>query len=236
MITTPTAFSAPASSQPGSADLKRDQRHPEDDEHGRVAEAPPGAEARRAPGIPAVGRHEGRDRHQVVGVGRVPETEHEGDPERDQKRSPVEQPCEPCIELLDGPEQELEVHQVHYYLLARSQRHPSCGIAFDVIRTPASTIAEAESAGSTPAMRDAKDAPLGAQAGDQAPAEHHGEPDEVSVAARPRLNARIRTIPSPKRCWEIAAIRTTSAEGHGTIPPETPRPIRLRIVIGPSGW
>ena len=41
-------------------------------------------------------------------------------------------------------------------------------------------------------------------------------------SARPRLNATISARPNATRCSEIAASRTTSADGHGSSPPETP--------------
>ena len=44
----------------------------------------------------------------------------------------------------------------------------------------------------------------------------------VIVAASPALNARISSSPNATRWSEIAASRTTSADGHGRSPPETP--------------
>ena len=83
-----------------------------------MAKAPPGAESCGAPGIPTVGRHQGGDRHEVVGIRGVPEAEDERDPKRDEQRSAVEQPGERRVELLDRPDQELEVDEVDDYLLA----------------------------------------------------------------------------------------------------------------------
>ena len=42
------------------------------------------------------------------------------------------------------------------------------------------------------------------------------------MAARPMLNATIRTIPSAILSWAIAPSRTTSADGHGMIPAAVP--------------
>ena len=57
----------------------------------------------------------------------------------------------------------------------------------------------------------------------------------MSVAASPALKATISTSPSPTRCCAIAASSTTSADGHGTIPAETPIAASPRQVIR-SGW
>ena len=68
-----------------------------------MAQAPPGAESRRAAGAAVVGGDQRGDRDQVVGVGGVPQPEHECDAERDQQGGAVEQPGEPGVELLHGP-------------------------------------------------------------------------------------------------------------------------------------
>ncbi len=57
-------------------------------------------------------------------------------------------------------------------------------------------------------------------------------PMVVSTAASPILKARIRIMPNPTRCIEIAAKRTTNAEGHGRMPPVIPKANKLRQVTG----
>ena len=47
-------------------------------------------------------------------------------------------------------------------------------------------------------------------------------PMPVIVSASPALKARISSSPKATRCSEIAASRTTSADGQGSRPPETP--------------
>ena len=57
-----------------------------------------------------VGRDQRGDRDKVVGIGRVAQAEHERDAERDEQRGSLEQVGEGLVDLLDRPEQELEVH------------------------------------------------------------------------------------------------------------------------------
>ena len=57
-------------------------------------------------------------------------------------------------------------------------------------------------------------------------------PMVVSTAASPILKARIRIMPNPTRCIEIAAKRTTNAEGYGRMPPVIPKANKLRQVTG----
>src|SRR5215211_2399525 len=85
----------------------------------------------------------------------MPETQGERDRERDQKRSAGQQPCEPGIEPLERPEQELEVDPSEHRLNHCQRAHPSPtpGIARTVIIAPTTTITEAEIAGSAPAKR-----------------------------------------------------------------------------------
>ena len=47
-------------------------------------------------------------------------------------------------------------------------------------------------------------------------------------SASPALKATISSRPSATRCREIAASRTTSAEGHGSSPPEMPTAVSER--------
>ena len=52
--------------------------------------------------------------------------------------------------------------------------------------------------------------------------EHRDQPDAGDREREPALNAKTSSIPKATRCSEIAASRTTSADGHGSSPPETP--------------
>ena len=60
-------------------------------------------------------------------------------------------------------------------------------------------------------------------------------PIAVSVAANPRLNARTNINPKPILFNAIAPSNTTSADGQGINPPETPSASRLRHVICSGG-
>ena len=91
--------------------LEEDQGQPDRQQHRRVAEAPPGAEPGGVAVVGVVRCDQGGDRNQVVGVRGVAQPEDEGDAEREQERGTLEQAREGLVELLDGPEQELEVHQ-----------------------------------------------------------------------------------------------------------------------------
>jgi len=60
-------------------------------------------------------------------------------------------------------------------------------------------------------------------------------PMAMSTDASPKLKALISKSPYATRCSAIALKRTTSADGHGTIPPDIPSARIDRAVIGPSG-
>ena len=66
-----------------------------------MAGAPHGAEARRRSGCRSVPGDQRRDRHQVVGVGRVAQPEQEGDAERDDERRALEEAGEGVIDVFD---------------------------------------------------------------------------------------------------------------------------------------
>ena len=61
-------------------------------------------------------------------------------------------------------------------------------------------------------------------------------PMPVIVSASPALKARISSSPKATRCSEIAASRTTSAEGQGSRPPETPTANSERKLVPSSPW
>ena len=55
-------------------------------------------------------------------------------------------------------------------------------------------------------------------------------PIPVSTEANPRLKATINSRPSATRCEATATSNTTSAEGHGKMPPVMPSASRLPLV------
>jgi stage V sporulation protein SpoVS len=57
-------------------------------------------------------------------------------------------------------------------------------------------------------------------------------PIRVRTLARPRLKTTMSRRPKPIRCKAIAPNMTTSAEGQGSNPPETPSASKLRQVTG----
>ena len=57
------------------------------------------------------------------------------------------------------------------------------------------------------------------------------EPDGRDGGRQPKLKATISTRPKPTRCSEIAARRTTSADGQGKRPPEIPTARRSRACL-----
>ena len=67
------------------------------------------------------------------------------------------------------------------------------------------------------------------------PAETTARPRMVSVAARPRLNATIISIPSAISPCAIAPSRTTSADGQGMSPAAVPIATMPRHDSS-SGW
>ena len=94
----------------GQLRLERDQRDADGEQRAGVAEPPPRAQPGGPARVAVVGRHQRGDRHEVVGVGRVAQPEHEGDPEGDDQRRAVDEAGEPLVQMLDGAEEELEVH------------------------------------------------------------------------------------------------------------------------------
>ena len=104
-ITSPTPVSAAALEPAGQFLLERDQREPDDQQRRRVADAPPGAEPGRGPHVALVGGDQRGDRDEVVGVGGVPQPEHERDRQRHQQRRALDQVREPVVERLDRLEQ-----------------------------------------------------------------------------------------------------------------------------------
>ena len=53
--------------------------------------------------------------------------------------------------------------------------------------------------------------------------------------ARPNENATISASPNASRCSAIAESSTTSADGHGSRPPDTPSAISDRIESSSGG-
>jgi predicted dinucleotide-binding enzyme len=51
--------------------------------------------------------------HEVVGIGRVAQPEHERDQQREQERGAGEEPLDPVVGLLEWTEEEVEVDQCH---------------------------------------------------------------------------------------------------------------------------
>ena len=78
-----------------------------------MAESPPSPEPRRGPGIAVLGGDQRGDRDQVVGIGRVTEAEDEGDAQRDEQRSAVEEAGQPGVDLLQRTKEELEIDRGH---------------------------------------------------------------------------------------------------------------------------
>ncbi len=81
-----------------------------------MTQPPPGAEAGRGSRIAVVGGDQSRNGDEVIGVGRVAQAEHEGDPERDQQWRAVKEAGKPRVELLDRAKEELEIDTCHVYL------------------------------------------------------------------------------------------------------------------------
>src|SRR5919204_5128122 len=106
-----------------------------------------------------------------------------------------------------GEAGELVVETEHGYL--------TFGIAWAVIATPAATMTRAESAGSARSARPSKLRRRNALRASTA-----SRPTPVIESARPRLKATISSSPKTSRCRAIAARSTTSADGHGSSPPE----------------
>ena len=64
----------------GQRRLEQDERHPDHQKGQGVAGAPPGAQASGSAGIGVVGRHQRRDRDEVIGVRRVAKPKQERKP------------------------------------------------------------------------------------------------------------------------------------------------------------
>ena len=80
---------------------EQDQRQADHEQRGGVAGAPDGAEAGGGARAARVPGDERRDRHQVVGVGRVAQPEQEGDAERDDERRALEEAGEGVVDVFD---------------------------------------------------------------------------------------------------------------------------------------
>ena len=104
------------------------------------------------------------------------------------------------------------------------------GSACSVIATPATRMTRALAAGRRPTSRPSKPTRENVRFAKTA-----RSPTPVIASASPALKATIRTSPNATRCSEIAASRTTSAEGQGRRPPETPTATSDRRVIR-SWW
>ena len=79
--------------------LEDDDRQPEGEEAGRVPEAPGESEASsRAGGPVAAGRDQRRDGGEVVGVGRVAETQYDRDDDHQRQGRPVREVRDPGVE------------------------------------------------------------------------------------------------------------------------------------------
>ena len=61
------------------------------------------------------------------------------------------------------------------------------------------------------------------------------KPTAVKVAAKPKLKTSVKINPYPIRCIFIAESIKTSADGHGSKPPEMPSAKRLPQVIFSGG-
>src|SRR6185295_10922808 len=219
------------------ARLEGDQREPDQQQADRMPQPPPDAQAGGVARAAVLGGNQRRDRDQVVGVRGMPKAQRQGNPQRDQQWRAVEEAREPVIDPLHGPKQELEVERCNDRERIHRAHPPSCGIARRVIRVPARTMTLAETAGRAPVRRPPRRRLSGRKRVNARPPQITARPTAVKVAAKPTLNAPIRTIPKPSRCCEMAAIRTTRAEGQGTSPPETPRPTSPRTVSGcPWEW
>src|SRR5919206_1182682 len=192
-----------------------DDRQPEREQRGGVPEAPREAERTRAARRALLARgDECRHCGQVVQVSRVAKAEHDRHEDDDEERRPVRERSDPLVE----PE----------------HPHATFGSARAVIATPATRITSALTAGRRPTSRPSKLARANRRFARTA-----AIPMPVIESARPALKATIRSRPNATRWSEIAASRTTSADGHGRRPPETPTPTRERqprLSPAPAWW
>ena len=107
-------------------------------------------------------------------------------------------------------------------------RQLTFGTAWTVIARPAARMTSALAAGRRRTTGPSKLTRRNARRASTAT-----RPMPVIVSASPALNARISTRPKATRWSEIAASRTTSADGQGSSPPETPTASSERKV-GPA--
>ena len=123
-ITTPTARSAASSSQPGSSDLKAIIGSPTSTRQ-IACPTPHHAPSRAARArVAAVRGDERRDRDEVVGIGGVPQPEHERDRQRDEQRRALEQPGEPVVGRLERAEQSSKLRRSRRWTCSCVRRPP----------------------------------------------------------------------------------------------------------------
>src|SRR5439155_22622345 len=158
------------------------------------------AETRRS--AAAVG-DERRHGGEMIGIGCMAEAEDNRYGDDHEERGAVREVNEPRVEA---------EHQTHTFPTART-----------TMPTPARTITAALTAGRTAARR-----PRPSKRANTPLASTATSPTAVIASASPKLNAPTSASPKPTRWSEIAASRTTSAEGQGRRPPETPTASRLR--------
>ena len=132
----------------------------------------------------------------MVGIGRVAKAEHDGDATDE----PIVAPSENVATQVESEHGQL-----------------TFGMARTVMATPATRMTSALAAGRSRTSRPSK-----LTRGEGRFARTATRPMPVIVSARPALKATIRSRPNATRCSEIAASRTTSADGQGSSPPETP--------------
>src|SRR5262245_56073163 len=196
----------------GQVRLEEHDREAEGEQAEGVAQAPREAEPRgRAGGpLPCTGDQR-RDGGKMVWVGRVAQPEHDCDDHDHGQRGAVGERCDPVVESEHG--------QLTF------------GTARTVIARPAARMTRALAAGksltSGPSRLTRRNAPRARTA---------AQPIAVIVSARPALNATISRSPNATRCSEIAARRTTRADGQGSSPPETPTASSERKLASGSAW
>ena len=95
---------------------------------------------------------------------------------------------------------------------------PALTRARTAIASPSTVIAAAEVSGSQRVI--SRLSPFSIDM--KRPAKTIKSPTAIKTAARPILKATMRNNPKPIRCRATALSSTTSAAGHGTMPPVTP--------------
>src|SRR5262249_16936195 len=174
------------------------ERQAEREQRRGVAEAPREAEAsRRAGGALTGAGDQGRDGREVIGVGRVAQAEHDRDEADERERRAVGERGDPAVEAEHG--------QLTFGTARRVMASPAARMT--------SALAACKSRTSGPSKLTRRKTLRVRTA---------ASPIPVIVSARPALKARIRSRPKATRWSEIAASRTTSADGQGSSPPETP--------------